>query len=440
MRPAPRFWNWSGPKSYFSIRPTKRRAISFVCAPPLRHPNARGAIGEKRPVLANSSAQNAIKMGFPIGNADGQITGNLNVPIGPVERFWGVLEVGDAEEHSVRTWSREQMEWIRAVVGVLGVAIAGREARERVVQGETRYRSFVEQSSEAIWRFEMDEPVDMSLNRAEILELAWQNGFLAECNDALAKMYGFERAQQMVGMRLWQIMDRDDERVRDFLMGLINEDFRVSDAESVETGLDGQQHVLLSSLTGIVENGLLVRVWGTQRDVTAEREAERELKESENRFRSLFDAAPVPLGIGRGQRVLYVNHALCELLGYENPQVLIGQPITDFVAPTERAEIRARAFNRAAGGQEPLIYESRVQRCDGSVFPARVEMAQIQLPEGGATLMFLFDLTAQKQADGAIAQLLDQGRDATERAQNLLEISFDLLRPRAPRRRGKYRH
>ena len=130
--------------------------------------------------------------------------------------------------------------------------------------------------------------------------------------------------------------------------------------------------------------------------------------------------------------MLYVNHALCELLGYENPQALIGQPITDFVAPEERVMVRARAFNRAAGGQEPLTYESRVQKSDGTVFPARVEMAQIQLPEGGATLMFLFDLTAQKEADAAIAQLLDQGRDATERAQNLLEISFDLLRPRAP--------
>ena len=184
------------------------------------------------------------------------------------------------------------------------MAIAGREARERMMQGETRYRSFVEQSSEAIWRFEMDEPIDVSLNSAQILESAWQNGFLAECNDVLARMYGFERAQDMLGMRLWQIMNRDDERAGDFLMGLINENFRVSEAESVETDAEGNSHILLSNLTGIVENGLLLRVWGTQRDVTEQRRAARELAESENRFRSLFDAAPVPLGIGRGQSVL----------------------------------------------------------------------------------------------------------------------------------------
>ena len=393
--------------------------------------------GDKLAFQTGSSEAHALKTGFPTGNAQGEITGNLSVPLGPVERFWGVLQIGDGEVHSVRTWSSEQVEWIRALAGVLGVAIAGRDARELVLQGETRYRSFVAQSSEAIWRFEMDEPVDMSLNRAQILEMAWQNGYLAECNDALARMYGFERAEQMVGMRLWQIMDREDERARDFLMGLINDDFRVSEAESVETDRDGVPHILLSSLTGIVENGRLLRVWGTQRDVTAQRAAERELRESENRFRSLFDASPVPLGIGRGQSVLYVNRALCDLLGYDKPEALIGCDIVDFVAPHEREQIAMRARNRAAGGREPLIYESSVQRRDGSVFPARVEMAQIVLPEGGATLMFLFDLTAQKHADAAIAQLLDQARDATVRAQNLQEISFDLLRARAPEEAAK---
>ena len=391
-----------------------------------------GERGDKQPVVPDSANARAIKTGFPAGDADGQISGNLSVPLGPVEKFWGVLEIGDSQQNSARLWSREHIEWVRAVVGVLGVSIAGREARERVIQGETRYRSFVEQSSEAIWRFEMDEPIDVSLNRAQILELAWQNGFLAECNDVFARMYGFERADEMIGMRLWQIMDRDDERVRNYLLGLIKHNFKLNEAESVEADRYGNEHIFVNSLTGIVENGFLLRVWGTQRDVTEQRVAASELAASENRFRSLFDAAPVPLGIGRGQSVLYVNRALCDLLGYDAPADLIGRDIVDFVAPAERRTIGARAQSRASGGQEPLIYESRVLKSDGSIFPARVEMAQILLPEGGATLMFLFDLSAQKQADAAIAQLLDHARDATERAQNLLEISFDLLRPRPP--------
>lgn len=384
-------------------------------------------VGDKAPF--ESALARAMRQGFPIRDGQGRVTGELKVPIGPVDKSWGVLQIGAKEKH---LWSNEQIAWVRALSGVLGVAIAGHNERQRAAQGETRYRSFVEQSSEAIWRFEMDEPISLSQDAEEVLELCWQYGYLAECNDAFARMYGFDFASEMIGMRLWQIMDRDDDGVRAYLLDLIGADFRVSDAESVEADRDGNTRIFLNNLTGIIENGRLLRVWGTQRDVTLQRAAQSELRQSENRFRSLFDAAPVPLGIGREQSVLYVNRALCELLGYDAPQAMIGRPITDFVAPEERAQIAARARNRASGASEPMIYQSRVQRRDGSVFPAHLEMAQIQLPEGAATLMFLFDLTQQKQADASIARLLDEAQDATVRAENLQQISFDLLRARAP--------
>ena len=389
----------------------------------------RAKIGEQAP--ADAPFAQAFETRFPIRDANGKVVGELDAPVGPVDKNWGVLQIG-ARENNGKIWSDEQIEWVRALVSILGVAVAGHNAREQTTQGETRYRSFVEQSSEAIWRFEMDEPLDVSLSHEQVLELAWQFGYLAECNDAFARMYGFERASEMIGMRLWQIMDREDADVRAYLLHLIGSDFRLSDAESKEADREGNPRVFINSLTGIVEDGRLMRVWGTQRDVTSEREAERELKQSETRFRSLFDAAPVPLGIGRGQNVLYVNRALSDLMGYDAPEDLIGRPIVDFVAPEERAQIAARALNRAAQGNEPLNYESRVQRRDGSVFPARVEIAQITLTEGAATLMFLFDLTAQKQANDSIARLLDEAEDATVRAQNLQEISFDLLRARVP--------
>ncbi len=394
---------------------------------------ARAALGKSSHVggklPADAAFTRAMQQEFPVREGKGRVVGELNAPIGPVDKSWGVLRIGAPD---TRVWSNEQIEWVRALVSVLGVAIAGYGERQRVHYSETRYRSFVEQSSEAIWSFELDEPVDLALESAAVLELAWQYGYLAECNDAFARMYGFERASEMIGMRLWQIMNRDDDHVQAYLLDLVGANFRVSDAESVEADRDGHTHIFLNNLTGIIENGRLLRVWGTQRDVTRQRAAERELRESENRFRSLFDAAPVPLGIGRDQSVLYVNCALCELLGYPNPDAMIGRPITDFVAPEERAKIAARAYNRAQGKSEPMIYQSNVQKRDLSVFPARVEMAQIQLPEGAATLMFLFDLTQQKQADVSIARLLDEARDATVRAENLQEISFDLLRARPP--------
>jgi PAS domain-containing protein len=51
---------------------------------------------------------------------------------------------------------------------------------------EERYRAFVQNSSEGIWRLEFDPPLDTSLPVDEQVELAYRHGVLTECNDAMA--------------------------------------------------------------------------------------------------------------------------------------------------------------------------------------------------------------------------------------------------------------
>jgi PAS domain-containing protein len=76
----------------------------------------------------------------------------------------------------------------------------GEEASKRAEvaslrRSEERYRSFIEQSTEGIWRFELEEPVRTHLLEDEQIEHFYRYGYLAECNDAMAKMYGFSRPQ-----------------------------------------------------------------------------------------------------------------------------------------------------------------------------------------------------------------------------------------------------
>jgi hypothetical protein len=57
-------------------------------------------------------------------------------------------------------------------------------------------------------------------------------------------------------------------------------------------GREGSPQRFLNNLTGIVENGLLVRAWGTQRDVTEHRraeEAQRFLAEASDVLSSSLD-------------------------------------------------------------------------------------------------------------------------------------------------------
>ena len=84
-------------------------------------------------------------------------------------------------------------------------------------ESDERYRAFIANSSEAIWRFEVDPPIPVNLSEDEQLEMLYQFAYLAECNDATAKMYGFETADQIVGTRLANLLPRSEPKNLEFL-------------------------------------------------------------------------------------------------------------------------------------------------------------------------------------------------------------------------------
>ena len=133
---------------------------------------------------------------------------------------------------------------------------------------EDRYRAFVAQSTEAIWCFEFETPMPMDLPIAEQIESIYQHGFLSDCNDEMARMYGFVNAGDLIGLRLDEVMVRSDPRNEMFLTAFIQSGYRLTDAESHELDREGRNKFFLNNMIGIVEDGMLLRAWGTQRDVT----------------------------------------------------------------------------------------------------------------------------------------------------------------------------
>ncbi|MCA1641976.1 MAG: PAS domain S-box protein [Acidobacteria bacterium] len=150
-------------------------------------------------------------------------------------------------------------------------------SEEALRQSEERYRAFVAQSSEAIWRFELDEPIRADLPEDEQIDHFYAHARLAECNDVMARMYGFERAEEIEGARLQELIPRNEANAA-YLRAAIRSGYRMTDAESEERDREGNTKYFLNNLVGIVEGGSLRRVWGTQRDVTERRRVEEEQK------------------------------------------------------------------------------------------------------------------------------------------------------------------
>ncbi len=164
------------------------------------------------------------------------------------------------------------------------------EGERGVRESEERYRSFVEQSTEGIWRFELEEPIPTDLSPDEQVERFYRHGYLAECNDAMARMYGYARAEEIVGARLGDLLPSSIAENVEYLKGFVRSGYRLTDAESVEVDREGRRRHFLNNLVGAVEGGRVLRAWGTQRDATAMKEAEEAMRRGEERYRSLVEA------------------------------------------------------------------------------------------------------------------------------------------------------
>ena len=73
-----------------------------------------------------------------------------------------------------------------------------------------RLREFITLSSEAIWCFEMDPPVDTRLSMKRQTDLIFQNGILTEVNNAYAGMAGYDNSNDMLGLGLDNMVPQSD--------------------------------------------------------------------------------------------------------------------------------------------------------------------------------------------------------------------------------------
>src|SRR6185437_13703003 len=162
-----------------------------------------------------------------------------------------------------------------------------KEARQALRTSEERYRSFIANSSEGIWRVEIEEPIDTSLPVDEQVSRLYRHGYLAECNDAMARMYGRDRSDDIIGARFGELAEVAQPTTPEALRQWISNNYRLRNWTAEIFNAHHEQRYLSVSLLGIVVNGLLLRAWGVHADVTEQRAVTKALENSHRQLRSL---------------------------------------------------------------------------------------------------------------------------------------------------------
>lgn len=178
-----------------------------------------------------------------------------------------------------------------AIYGSVGAFVdtTERTAREKALEeSEERYKAFLTNSSEGVFRLELTTPILLDSPEGEQVE-AVLDGSIAECNDAFAMIYDFLGKEEVLGRRLQEILGGTSEELRESARAIVKSGYRVVEAERRRTNRSGRNSYYSFSLFGVMENGQIRRIWGTVRDITGRKRAEHALRRKEAEFRALAD-------------------------------------------------------------------------------------------------------------------------------------------------------
>jgi PAS domain S-box-containing protein len=126
-------------------------------------------------------------------------------------------------------------------------------------------------------------------------------------------------------------------------------------------------------------------------------------RQSEERFRIIFEDSPAGMAIARRGLIVFANGTARSMFGAGQSD-LRTMSMTEFIGPGHRREVIDRIETRAGGERQPQAFETVGMRIDGSQFPLVVETQDIFLPDGPATIGFLMDVSARKVAEETIRE------------------------------------
>ncbi len=168
----------------------------------------------------------------------------------------------------------------------------------------------------------------------------------------------------------------------------------------------------------------------TLRAVSAKRDlAEVALKESEERFRVMFEGAAVGVALVDTEgRITDSNPALQEMLGYEADE-LRGRTIPDFTHEDDVPTNLALFGELITGARDHYQLEKRYRRKDGRLFWGQLTASVVRDGSGVPRLGIgmVENIETRKRAEEALRQAYAQEREAADRLRALDEVKSGIL-------------
>jgi two-component system, sensor histidine kinase and response regulator len=328
----------------------------------------------------------------------------LGVPLWTPSEVIGVLVMQHYEDKDA--YSTSDLGFLTSVGGQIALAIERRRAEEALRESEAQFKDLFDAAPVAY--HELD-----------------REGHIVKVNLTELRLLGYTTAE-MLGRYAWE-----------FIVQKVSQ-------EATAAKLAGKMPLLPFERTYIRKDGALVSMMvqdqlihdkaghvtgirSTLHDITERNRMEAGLRESEERYRDLFDNAQDAIYVHDLNGVyLSANRAAENLVGYTRDEIL-GKNIIDFMAPEHAEQIRTN-LQLKINGKGLTSYEIEVIGKDGRRVP--VEVSTRLIYEDGRPVSvqgIARDITERKRIEQDRLQLADDLKNARDAALESVRLKSEFL-------------
>lgn len=276
---------------------------------------------------------------------------------------------------------RKQGDEVIGAIAVITNLTERKRMEGALLQSEAKYRSIFENIQDVFYQTD-------------------GQGIITEISPSVKEYIGLPRIE-LIGRNVGEFYSDPGDYTA--LVSEMEKYGRVEDYEIRMRGSDGA--ILYASVTAQLifgEDGSLIHTEGVLRDITDRKHIEFSIRESEARYRELFEALADGIAVTDDEAIVqYANQAFYTITGCEDDE--IGGNSIAMLLPFENGEITPLLSHLKEAFNEEKIWrgEVTVRRSSGELFDADLTITTFQYSQGTPTgyVVSVRDITAMKELE-----------------------------------------